>query len=101
MPRVARDQQAIGRFEREIEDLGRLEHANVVRATDAGVENDTPFVVMELIEGMLGTRHTSNATQHLRKALGCSRRWSSSRRQTRRSSAICSKTPACIQRRAC
>lgn len=51
-PSLARDQDAIRRFEREIEALGRLEHDNLVRASDAGVENGVPFVVMELLDGM-------------------------------------------------
>ena len=50
-PRLACDQAAIRRFEREIEALGRLEHVHLVRASDAGVENGVPFVVMELLDG--------------------------------------------------
>jgi urea transport system substrate-binding protein len=50
-PDLARDHEAIRRFEREIEALGRLEHIHLVRASDAGVENGVPFVVMELLDG--------------------------------------------------
>lgn len=51
-PNLARDREAIRRFERETEAMGRLEQVNLVRASDAGVENGVPFVVMELLEGM-------------------------------------------------
>lgn len=51
-PRLAGDRNAKRRFEREIEALGRLEHPHLVRASDAGVENGVPFVVMELLDGM-------------------------------------------------
>src|SRR5262249_30721108 len=51
-PRLTCDPEAVRRFERETEALGRLEHVHLVRASDAGVECGTPFVVMELLEGM-------------------------------------------------
>ncbi len=49
-PSLARDREAIRRFETEA--LGRLDHGHLVRASDAGVEGGTPFVVMELLDGM-------------------------------------------------
>ncbi len=45
------DQSAVARFEREMKAVGRLEHANIVRATDAGEAGGTPFLVMEYIDG--------------------------------------------------
>ena len=50
-PRFARDQDAIRRFERETEAMGRLEHVNLVRASDAGVQSGVPYIVMELLDG--------------------------------------------------
>lgn len=43
---------AIARFYREIEAIGKLDHANIVRASDAGVDPDgQPYLVMELLKG--------------------------------------------------
>ncbi|MCB9601017.1 MAG: serine/threonine protein kinase [Sandaracinus sp.] len=39
------------RFEREAKTLSALRHPNVVTITDYGVEDDLPFLVMELVEG--------------------------------------------------
>jgi serine/threonine protein kinase len=46
------DPQAVARFQREMEALGRLEHPNLVRATDAGEAGAVHFLVMELIDGI-------------------------------------------------
>lgn len=46
------DPQAISRFEREMRAVGRLEHPNIVRALDAGHENNRHFLVMEYISGI-------------------------------------------------
>jgi serine/threonine protein kinase len=43
---------AVARFEREMQIIGQLEHPMIVRATDAGVDDGIPFLVMELIEGI-------------------------------------------------
>jgi serine/threonine protein kinase len=50
--RLTNDTEAALRFQRETEALGRLEHGHLVRATDAGVIDGVPFVVMELLDGM-------------------------------------------------
>jgi serine/threonine-protein kinase len=39
------------RFEREAKALAALRHPNIVAVTDYGVSEDTPFLVMELLEG--------------------------------------------------
>lgn len=39
------------RFLREASVLGKLEHPNIVRVYDFGVEADVPFLVMELVDG--------------------------------------------------
>jgi hypothetical protein len=46
------NQQAVARFQREMEAVGRLEHPNVVRATDAGEADGTHFLVMECVDGI-------------------------------------------------
>lgn len=49
--------EEISRFEREAKVLSQLEHPNIVRVLDFGHEQDTAFIVMELIEGIdLNTR---------------------------------------------
>lgn len=45
------DANVLARFEREADVLSRLAHPGIVAATDFGVANGTPFLVMELVEG--------------------------------------------------
>src|SRR5579872_4740814 len=45
------DSQAVGRFQRDMEAVGRLDHPNIVRATDAGEEGGIHFLVMEWVDG--------------------------------------------------
>jgi serine/threonine protein kinase len=45
------DPAAVARFQREMEAVGRLNHPQIVRATDAGEVDGTHFLVMELIDG--------------------------------------------------
>jgi formylglycine-generating enzyme required for sulfatase activity/anti-sigma factor RsiW len=47
-----RDADAVARFEREMKAVGRLSHANVVQAFDAGENAGIPFLVMEYVEGV-------------------------------------------------
>jgi tRNA A-37 threonylcarbamoyl transferase component Bud32 len=51
-PRLRFDSAATQRFQREAEALGRLEHAHLVRASDAGVAEGLPFLVMDLLDGV-------------------------------------------------
>lgn len=44
--------EAIARFEREMEAVGRLEHANIARAHDAREIGGVRFLVMEYIDGL-------------------------------------------------
>ncbi|QEL19997.1 serine/threonine protein kinase [Limnoglobus roseus] len=44
--------QAVGRFNREMEVIGQLNHPNIVRATDAGESEGRHYLVMELIDGV-------------------------------------------------
>jgi len=51
-PGRSADAQAVSRFEREMEAIGRLNHNNIVRATDAGEADGVHYLVMELIDGI-------------------------------------------------
>jgi hypothetical protein len=46
-----RDPQAIARFQREMEAVGKLDHPNLVRAHDAGEAHGQHFLVMEFLDG--------------------------------------------------
>lgn len=53
LPRLAAvDPEYMARFEREVRAAGRLDHPNVVRATDAGDDRGVPYLVMELVDGI-------------------------------------------------
>lgn len=45
------DDSAVARFDREMEAVGKLDHPNIVRATDAGEDEGTHYLVMELVNG--------------------------------------------------
>ena len=46
------DADAVARFEREMKAVGRLDHAHIVQARDAGEADGVHFLVMELLEGL-------------------------------------------------
>lgn len=46
------DVSAVARFAREMRAVGKLSHANIVAATDAGEIAGAPFLVMEFVEGI-------------------------------------------------
>lgn len=45
------NRDAVARFEREMQAVGRLEHENIVRAIDGGEDDGTLFLAMEYVEG--------------------------------------------------
>lgn len=52
LPRTrATSPATLARFEQEIASLGKLDHPNIVRASDAGEFKGAPFLVMEYVEG--------------------------------------------------
>ncbi|MBI2479966.1 MAG: serine/threonine protein kinase [Planctomycetia bacterium] len=46
------DPAAVARFQREMEAVGKLDHPNIVRATDAGEVDGIHFLVMEYVLGL-------------------------------------------------
>jgi eukaryotic-like serine/threonine-protein kinase len=47
----AKNEEALGRFEREARALAALSHPNILTIHDFGTQNDISYVVMELLEG--------------------------------------------------
>src|SRR5690349_504743 len=55
---VSMDQQAQEQFVREARTLARLRHPHIVRVLDFGIENETPYLVLDYVPGgTLRTRH--------------------------------------------
>ncbi len=50
-PGLTHSPEAIARFEQEMESVGRLDHAGIVRAYDAGEREGRWFIVMEHVDG--------------------------------------------------
>jgi formylglycine-generating enzyme required for sulfatase activity len=46
------DPEAVARFEREMKTAGKLEHVNIIRASDADEIDGTHFLVMEYVHGL-------------------------------------------------
>jgi eukaryotic-like serine/threonine-protein kinase len=51
LPDMTSNKTSISRFFREVKIVGLLDHPNVVRAIDADVHEDYPYIVMEFLEG--------------------------------------------------
>jgi serine/threonine protein kinase len=71
-----RSPQAVIRFHREMEAVGRVDHPNIVRAHDAGEADGQFFLVMEFVEGVtlsslmhsVGRLDVANACDIVRQA---------------------------------
>src|SRR5262249_32182867 len=50
-PHGLHDDAAVARFRREMKAVGKLDHPNIVRATDAGEVDGVHFLVMEFVAG--------------------------------------------------
>jgi hypothetical protein len=55
--RLAAVPTSLERFHREVEVLARLDHRNIVRAYDAGLDDGVPYLVMEYVAGTDLHRH--------------------------------------------
>jgi serine/threonine protein kinase len=53
---VGHDSQAVRRFQHEMRAVGQLNHAHIVRATDAGEDSGRHYLVMEYVEGIDASR---------------------------------------------
>ncbi len=51
-PERTADANSVKRFHREMEAVGRLDHENIVRATDAGEVGGIHYLAMELVDGL-------------------------------------------------
>jgi beta-lactam-binding protein with PASTA domain/predicted Ser/Thr protein kinase len=51
LPQFARDASFVDRFRREAQAAARLNHSGIVSVYDSGTDGDTPYIVMEFIEG--------------------------------------------------
>ena len=51
-PRKMQNTESIKRFTREMKIIGQMDHRSMVSATDAGEDDGTHFLVMELVDGM-------------------------------------------------
>jgi eukaryotic-like serine/threonine-protein kinase len=51
LPVCVSSKHSVARFFREMKIVGLLDHPNVVRAYDADQHNDSPYIVMEYLEG--------------------------------------------------
>jgi serine/threonine protein kinase len=54
--RWLKDPTVVARFEREMQAVGSLRHPAIVQATDGGEADDVHFLVMELVDGVDGSR---------------------------------------------
>ncbi len=51
LPQFARDASFVDRFRREAQAAARLNHPGIVSVYDSGTDGDTPYIVMQFIEG--------------------------------------------------
>lgn len=50
-PELTENEEFVQRFKKEVQAAAKLRHANIIRAYDAGLDNGTYYIVMDLIEG--------------------------------------------------
>jgi len=81
LPQFARDASFVERFRREAQAAARLNHAGIVSVYDSGTDGDTPYIVMQYIEGrtladflgsgkMLPPKQAATIAQEIAEALG-------------------------------
>jgi eukaryotic-like serine/threonine-protein kinase len=80
-PSTAKDPDTVQRFLREARTAAALRSPHVVQILDYGVDGDTPYIAMELLDGeslaerltragRLSTRETARMIQHVARAIG-------------------------------
>src|SRR2546428_13710952 len=65
--RFAEDDEALGRFEREVKALAALSHPNILAIYDFGNERGVSYAVMELLEGETLRNRIDRSTLELDK----------------------------------
>ncbi|MEG2574447.1 MAG: protein kinase [Christensenella sp.] len=50
-PELTENEEFVQRFKKEVQAAAKLRHANIIRAYDAGLDDGTYYIVMDLIEG--------------------------------------------------
>lgn len=50
-PELTENEDFVQRFKKEVQAAAKLRHANIIRAYDAGFDNGTYYIIMDLIEG--------------------------------------------------
>src|SRR5579859_102352 len=64
----ASDRERLRRFEQESKTLAALNHPNILAIYDVGVQDESPYLVSELLEGKTLREEMSGAALRLRKA---------------------------------
>ncbi len=67
--RLARDPDALRRFEREAQAVAALTHPNILAVHDVGTEGRTSYIVLELLEGQTLRERLRSTTLSCRRAV--------------------------------